>query len=224
MDILNYILTFTEGLLSFISPCILPMLPVYFLYLAGNVENSNNGQAIFKARLVINSIGFVVGFSIVFVVLGATVTALGRFLAANRDVLRMTSGVAMMLFGLYFTGIFKLAFLNTEKRFTVNTNKLHFPGSVLFGMAFGFGWTPCLGVFLGSALALAGNSGSIAEGILLLLSYSIGLGVPFIMSSIVFEKTRSIFRKIQACSSQISMASGLLLFAAGILVFFNLLK
>ncbi|NJD01246.1 MAG: cytochrome c biogenesis protein CcdA [Ruminiclostridium sp.] len=219
MDAFSYMLTFIEGILTFISPCILPMLPVYFLYLAGTAEGDGKIKPLGKSRLVVNSFGFVIGFTIVFILLGATVTTLGQFLAGHRDLLRKISGVVMMLFGLHFIGILKLGFMNMEKRFEFKLNNLHLPGSILFGMVFGLGWTPCLGAFLGSALILAGNSESVLQGISLLFIYSVGLGLPFILSSILFEKARSVFKKIQAHIRIINIISGILLMAAGILVF-----
>jgi len=200
------------------------MLPVYFLYLAGTAEGDAKIKALSKSRLVVNSMGFVIGFTIVFVLLGASVTTLGQFLTGHRDLLRKISGVVMMLFGLYFMGILKLGFMNMEKRFEFKLDKLRLPGSILFGMVFGFGWTPCLGAFLGSALMLASNSESVLQGILLLFIYSAGLGLPFILSSILFEKARNVFKKIQTHTRTINIVSGILLLAAGILVFFDILK
>lgn len=224
MNAFSYILTFIEGILTFISPCILPMLPVYFLYLAGTAEGDTKIRPLSKSRLVINSAGFVIGFTLVFVLLGASVTSLGQFLSGHRDLLRKISGITMMLFGLYFMGILKLRFLNIERRFEFKLDKLQFPGSILFGMVFGLGWTPCLGVFLGSALVLASNSESVLQGILLLLIYSAGLGLPFILSSILFDRARDVFKKIQAHTRTINIISGLLLIAAGVLVFTDSLK
>ncbi len=224
MNAFSYILTFIEGILTFISPCILPMLPVYFIYLAGSAVGDAKIKPLSRSRLVINAVGFVLGFTLVFVLLGASVTTLGHFLSGHRDVLRKISGVIMVLFGLYFMGVLKPGFLNVEKRFEFKLDKLQLPGSMLFGMVFGFGWTPCLGAFLGSALMLASNSESVLEGILLLFIYSVGLGLPFILSAIVFEKARNIFKKIQTYTRTISIASGILLLAAGILVFTDTIR
>lgn len=224
LNAFSYILTFLEGILTFISPCILPMLPVYFLYLAGSAEGNAKIGPGGRSRLVVNSIGFVIGFSLVFVLLGASVTVLGQFLSGHRDLLRKISGIVMVLFGLYFMGILKLGFLNMGKRFDLKLDKLQLPGSILFGMVFGFGWTPCLGAFLGSALMLASNSKSVIQGILLLIIYSAGLGIPFILSAILFERARNIFKRIQAHTGIINIISGILLIAAGILVFTDSIK
>lgn len=222
--LVSYVLTFTEGILTFISPCILPMLPIYFIYLAGTSEDKETTTAHDKNRMLLNSIGFVTGFTIVFVLLGATVTSLGSFIENNRSVLQKISGLIMIVFGLNFTGILKIDFLNTEKRFHFKICKLKFLSSLVFGMVFGFGWTPCLGAFLGSALLLAGNSETVLQGMLLLLVYSVGLGIPFIVSSIVFEKAKGAFEWLQKHGRIIGIISGILLIAAGILVFTDSLK
>lgn len=175
-------------------------------------------------RMLINSIGFVTGFTIVFLLLGMTVTSLGHFLQSNRNLLEKASGLIMIVFGLNFAGILKIGFLNTERRFSAKTENLKFLSSVLFGMAFGLGWTPCLGAFLGSALLLAGNSKTILQGALLLLVYSLGLGIPFILSSIVFEKMKDAFKWLQKNGRVISILSGTLLVVCGIMVFTGVLK
>lgn len=293
---LPYILTFAEGILTFISPCILPMLPVYFMYLAGTPDttdsrnshdnpaaevtsgspdttdrqNSNGNPAADAApdnpteegapgnptaegapgspavevtpgnpgnpgtpgksgirrssSLIINSLGFVSGFTLVFIILGAVASTLGSYLESNRDLLQKISGVVMILFGLNFTGIIKIGFLNSEKKFHINVDNLRFISSILFGAVFGLGWSPCLGTFLGSALILAGNSGTVAEGILLLLVYSLGLAIPFVVSAAIFENVKGLFAWLRKNSRIISIISGILLIAAGILVFTDNLK
>jgi cytochrome c-type biogenesis protein len=233
----SYILTFTEGILTFISPCILPMLPIYFLYLAGTAVSPALGQSgqagstglpgsssAGKNRVLINAIGFVAGFTVVFVVLGAAATALGHFLDSNRLLVQRISGLIMVIFGLNFTGLFKLGFLNMEKRLSYRTENLKFLSSMVFGMVFSFGWTPCLGAFLGSALLLAGNSETMFEGISLLLVYSVGLGIPFIISSVILEQLKGAFVWLQKHGRIIGIISGILLIAAGLLVFFGILK
>ncbi|NLV35489.1 MAG: cytochrome c biogenesis protein CcdA [Clostridiaceae bacterium] len=224
-QLISYILTFTEGILSFISPCILPMLPVYFLYLAGSSGDENASQMhARKSRLIMNSLGFVAGFTIAFVLLGAAAAALGGLLEESRLVLQKISGLIMILFGLHYIGVFKIGFLNKEKRLQVNTDRLRFAGAMLFGFVFGFGWSPCLGPFLGSAVMIAGNSGTIANGMLLLLVYSIGLAIPFVISAIIFENVRGVFDWLKKHSRLISIISGILLIVAGILVFTDRIK
>jgi len=222
--LISYFLTFSEGILTFVSPCILSMLPVYFIYLAGSSEESNPEEPSHKSRLVLNSSGFVLGFTIAFILLGATAAVLGNFLTNNRLLLQRISGIVMILFGLHYMGVFKIGFLNTEKRLHIKTDRLRFPGSALFGFVFGFGWSPCLGPFLGSAMMLAGSSGTVARGMLLLLVYSTGLAIPFVISAVIFDKVRGAFNWLKKNTRMIGILSGLLLIVAGILVFTDRIK
>ena len=224
MNLFSYLLTFTEGILAFISPCILPMLPIYFIYLAGISVEDSSEKSIAKRRLLLNSIGFVIGFTVVFAILGATATSLGHFLTNHKDLLQKLSGIIMIFFGLSFLGIFKLDFLGRELRINYKFNRLNFFSSILFGIIFGFGWTPCLGPFLGSALALAGNSKTLGEGMSLLILFSIGLGIPFIITAILFEQLKNILKQIQNYNNVIKIISGILLIVAGILIFTDSIK
>lgn len=196
------------------------MLPIYFIYLAGETEQNVNS----KSKLFINSIGFVIGFSLIFTLLGASATTLGHFLSNHRSLLEKISGAVMIVFGLNFIGILKIGIINMDKRINYQFKSLKFITSVIFGIVFAFGWSPCLSSFLGSALALASNSKTIFEGILLLLCFSIGLGIPFIITSIIFEKVKGAFKKIQEHSRTINIVSGALLIIAGVLVFTGSLK
>ena len=226
---MTYVLTFAEGILTFISPCILPMLPVYLLYLAGTPAGQDGGTPSgagtetrrSRNRLMINSLGFVTGFMLVFVAMGAAAAMMGSLLQRNRPVLLMISGAFMILFGLNFTGVIRIGFLDREKRFSPKLDNLRFPGSVLFGIAFGFGWSPCLGTFLGSALALAGSSETVAEGMLMLLVYSAGLAIPFVVSAAIFENVKSLLGWFSRNSRTIRVVSGILLIAAGVWFFRN---
>ncbi|HHW30759.1 MAG TPA: cytochrome c biogenesis protein CcdA [Clostridiaceae bacterium] len=225
MSFNSYILGFVEGILTFISPCILPLLPVYFVYLAGEkIKDDASSNGFESRRLITNSIGFVIGFTIVFVVLGAAATSLGHFLKENIDFFRKLSGIIMIIFGLNFLGIINLGFLNKDRRINYKFKELKFINSIIFGAAFGFGWTPCVGAFLGSALLIAGNSDTIGQGILLLVIYSAGLGIPFIISSIIFDKAKIAFKLIQKHNRIINLVSGTVLIIAGLLVYFDKLK
>ena len=246
-----YVLTFAEGILTFISPCILTMLPVYFMYLAGTSDltgksdesptagiantsdptsvsdesiSSGTPNSTNSSRLLINSLGFVTGFTIVFIIFGATAATLGSFLDSNRGLLQKISGAIMVLFGLNFSGILRIGLLNGEKRFNARVDNLRFIGSIIFGIVFGFGWSPCLGTFLGSALMLAGNSETVTQGMLLLMVYSLGLAIPFVVSAAIFENVKGLFGWLKKNSRIINIISGILLIAAGILVFTDNLK
>ena len=168
-------LIFAEGVLAFLSPCILPMIPIYLLYLGG----LEGGEGKSQSRLLINTLGFVAGFSLVFVALGATASALGSLIASNRVLLQRIGGLIVILFGLNFLGVLKIGFLNRSRTVGANTKNLKFLSSLLFGAAFSLGWTPCLGAFLGTALILASNMDTLYQGMALLLTFSLGLGIPF---------------------------------------------
>jgi cytochrome c-type biogenesis protein len=224
MNLNSYIIGFIEGILTFISPCILPLIPVYFVFLAGEDSGYDTMSGPKSKRLILNSIGFVVGFTIVFVALGAAATSLGHFLNQNINLFRKLGGIVMIIFGLNFMGIIKLNFLNKEKRFHYRFKEIKFINSIIFGMAFAFGWTPCVGAFLGSALIIASNSDTIRQGILLLFIYSAGLGLPFILSSIVFNKAKTAFSFIQKHNRIINIVSGTVLIITGVLIYTDSLK
>lgn len=224
MDLFSYVLTFVEGILTFISPCILPMIPVYLFYLAGASDDMAESGSMKRSRLIINSIGFVAGFTIVFVLLGAVATSLGSFLSSNRDTLRKASGVVMIVFGLNFAGVLRIGLLNREKRFNLKFKRLGFFNSIVFGTVFGFGWSPCIGAFLTSALVLAGNSQTVFEGIMLLFIYSVGLGIPFIVASVIFDRIKSSLRYLQRYNKTISIISGIVLILAGVLIYIDFFK
>ena len=212
---LSYLLCFVEGLLAFVSPCILPLLPVYVFYLAGVSDYAD----IRHPRLIKNSIAFVIGFTLVFVPLGATASLLGQFLQENITVIRKIGGLIMIILGLNFTGVIRLNFLNVDKHLTYHTPKLDSFTSVVFGMVFAFGWTPCVGAFLGSALLLAGNAESIWQGITMLLLFSAGLGLPFILFAMLFDRVGPLLKAMQKYYRVISIISGLVLILAGILMY-----
>lgn len=217
----NYYLSFFEGIMTFISPCILPMLPIYFLYLAGTSDDGQNQKKRKQSTLILNSIGFVAGFTIIFVLLGATATSIGAFLKNHMDILKIISGILIIIFGLNFMGLIKIGFLNTEKRFDFQFERLNFLKSIVFGIVFSLGWTPCIGPFLGSLLTLASMSETLFEGMLLLFIYSLGLGLPFIISAAIFENLKGAFKAIQRHNRIISTISGILLIAVGVALIFN---
>lgn len=226
MGIYSYFIAFIEGILTFISPCILPLLPVYFFYMAGvdgddNIELQDGKK---NSAKILNSVGFVLGFSIIFISLGAAATSIGHILNDNRELLRKISGILMVVFGLNFIGLIKVKFLNMEKRINYKFKRLKFLSSIVFGIVFGFGWTPCAGAFLGSVLLMAGNSKTVGEGILLLSIYSLGLGIPFIISALLINELKGSFRWLQQKSKIISIISGIILIVAGVLVYTDLLK
>lgn len=217
----EYLQSFVEGVLTFISPCILPMLPIYFIYLAGEDGEDGKERNNKKRTLLLNSIGFVIGFTMIFVLFGATATSLGAFFKEQKNILKIISGVVVFVFGLNFTGLIKIGFLNKQKRLDFQFKKLNFLKSIIFGMVFSLAWSPCVGAFLASVLARAGGSDTLMEGMLLLLIYSLGLGIPLIVSAIAFENMKGIFKAIQKHNRIISIFSGILLMLAGLALIFN---
>jgi len=204
-------LLFLEGLLAFVSPCMLPMLPVYLMYLAAETEQG-------KRASVVNTVCFVAGFTLVFMALGATATALGSLMQAHRLFLQRASGVIIALFGLHFMGVFRLGFLDVEKRFELKSGRSGLAGALLFGAAFSLGWTPCLGPFLGSALMMAGNGKTVAQGVFYLFVFSMGLGLPYIAAALFFTNIKGVFQWLKKRGQTIKVVSGVLLLIMGLLL------
>ena len=207
---MRYIVSFLEGIITFISPCLLPMLPIYISYFAGG------GERKIKTTLK-NATGFVLGFTLIFIAMGALAGTVGSFLQKYQIAVNIISGAIVILFGLNFLGIFKLnIFKGSSKK--ANTKNLGFFSSMLFGIIFSVGWTPCVGAFLGSALMLASQQGHVLEGVIMLLTYSIGLGIPFILRAVLIDKLKTAFDFIKRHYNIINIISGSLLILIGILM------
>ena len=207
---MQYLISFLEGIITFISPCLLPMLPIYISYFAGGGERT-------PAKTLKGAVGFVTGFTIVFVMLGALAGTVGSFLREYQTTVNIISGLIVIIFGLNFLGVFKLNIFKGNQR-SVKTDNMGFFSAMLFGIIFSVGWTPCVGVFLGSALMLASQQGHIAEGMLMLLSYSLGLGIPFILSAVLIDYLKSAFNWIKRNYKIINLISGSLLVIIGIMM------
>ena len=207
---MQYVISFLEGIITFISPCLLPMLPIYISYFAGGGERSTK-------KTLTGAIGFVVGFTVVFTLMGALAGTVGSFLKEHQTAVNIISGIVVIFFGLNFLGVFKLNLFRGSDR-SVDTSNMGFFSTVLFGMIFSLGWTPCVGAFLGSALMLASQQGSVLVGTLMLLAYSLGLGVPFILSAVLIDKLKSAFDWIKRNYKVINIVSGSLLILIGILM------
>lgn len=208
---MQYIISFLEGIVTFLSPCLLPMLPVYISYFAGNNREGGTG------RTLRNALGFVLGFTIVFIALGALAGSLGGLLQAHQTAVNLVTGAVVVLFGLYFLGVFRLNFLKGMKGFQ-RKKDLGFFSTMLFGIVFSVSWTPCVGAFLGSALMLASQQGETMTGILMLLAYSLGLGIPFVVSALLIDRLKAAFDWIKRHYRAINMVCGALLIAVGILM------
>lgn len=203
-------MAFLEGIITFISPCLLPMLPIYISYFAGGGEESTR-------KTLRGALGFVVGFTIVFVALGALAGTVGGFLKEHQTAVNIVSGLIVVFFGLHFLGIFKL---NIFKGIglDVNTTDMGFLSALVFGVVFSLGWTPCVGAFLGSALMLASQQGHVLQGMLMLFAYSLGLGIPFIFSAVLISYLKSAFDWIKEHYNIINQISGTFLIIVGILM------
>ena len=207
---MTYFIAFLEGIITFISPCILPMLPLYISYFA-NGENN-------KRKTIINALGFILGFTIVFVLLGAFAGGIGGLLKKYQTIVNILTGGIVVLLGMNFTGLIKIGFLNGTKKLQVQVKNVYFATSVLFGMVFAIGWTPCVGAFLGSALMMASQEGTMAAGILMLVLYSAGLGIPFLISALLLDKLKETFQVIKSHYKVINIVSGVFLIIVGILM------
>jgi cytochrome c-type biogenesis protein len=214
------IIAFGAGLISFLSPCVLPLIPGYISYISGSSLN----DLIEKKKInLIPIILFTLGFSLVFIIFGAASTFLGQVLLQNSYELRIFAGLLIILFSLHIIGIINLKFLNYEKRIQTNSNKnLYSP--ILIGMAFAFGWTPCIGPILGSILVLASTEESINQGIFLLISYSLGLALPFVLSGYLIQKFLIFSKNFKKNIGLVSKIGGIILLITGILILTNQLQ
>ncbi len=212
---MQYFLSFIEGVFMFISPCLLPMLPVYISYFAGDIGQDISEKQ--KSRALMGSLGFVLGFTIVFVLLGAFAGTLGRVLIRYQTAFNIVTGGIVIMFGLHYLGILKIKFLNKTKQYSVKKTGGFFK-SILFGIVFSIGWTPCAGAFLGSALMLAAQSATSTKGIIMLLLFSAGLGIPFIISALLIENLKSAFAFIKRNYKVINIIAGSMLIITGALM------
>lgn len=218
------------GLLSFLSPCVLPLIPGYLSFISGmSIEELTTRDKVASryGKLVLNTVFFVLGFSLVFILLGAGASEIGRWLKAHLTLFNRIAGVLVFLFGLHVAGVFRINALNYEKRFHPDSKKKKkgILGAFLIGIAFAFGWTPCIGPILGSILTLAAQQGGgLNKGIILLAFYSAGLGIPFILTALLFTYLIGTFGFIKRHFRAVEIASGGLLMVVGVLIFFDLLQ
>lgn len=207
---MQYVISFLEGVVTFISPCLLPMLPIYISYFAGGGERS-------VKKTLSGALGFVTGFTIVFVALGALAGTLGSLLKEYQTAVNIVSGLIVIFFGLNFLGVFKLNLFKGSNH-KVNTKNMGFFSAMLFGIIFSVSWTPCVGAFLGSALMLASQQGRVGEGVVMLLVYSLGLGIPFVLSAVLIDYLKSAFNWIKKHYKVINIVCGVLLILVGVLM------
>lgn len=212
---MQYLISFLEGIVTFISPCLLPMLPVYVTYFAGGGQRT-------ARRTLGCAAGFVLGFTVLFVAMGALAGTVGSFLTRWQTVVNIVCGLVVVVFGLDFLGVLRLDLFRGQRR-AAQTGDLNFFSSFLFGVVFSVGWTPCVGAFLGSALMLASQQGHAVEGMLMLLCYSLGLGVPFLFSAVLIDRLKTTFDWIKRHYGVINRVCGCLLVVIGLLMATGLL-
>lgn len=206
---MEYLLTFFEGIASFISPCLLPMFPIYISYFIGEEQNN-------KKKAILNSIGFVLGFTLVFLLLSIFASTVGRFISSYTKYIKIVFGIIIIILGFNYMEVIKIKFLNKTKGIKIKNKSLNFFKAMLFGILFSISWTPCIGTFLSSALLLVAKEQELVKGIILMLLYSIGLGIPFIISAGLIEKLKEVFDFIKKNYKKVKIVSGLVLIGMGI--------
>lgn len=210
---------FVAGVLSFLSPCVLPLIPGYLSFITGFTPTELSDTTASRKAILIPSLLFVLGFTFVFVGMGASASVLGSLMLEYRQILVKAAGVVVFLMGFFMLGIIKLPWLYGEARFDMGKAKgLGRAAALVIGMAFAFGWTPCVGPILGSILALAGTSGSIASGVVLLLAYSLGLGVPFVLTALFLGQLKGVLTWLNRHALIVNRVAGLILMAVGMLI------
>ena len=212
---MQYFISFLEGMITFISPCLLPMLPVYLSYFAGGGEHT-------LGKTLRGALGFVTGFTAVFVAMGALAGTVGSVLKQHQTAVNIISGAVVILFGLNYLGVLRLNLFRGPGG-TVKRNGMGFFPALLFGVIFSLGWTPCVGAFLGSALMLASQQGHVAQGMLMLLLYSLGLGVPFLLSAVLIDRLKGAFDFVKRHYAVVNRLCGCLLIVVGLLMASGLL-
>ncbi len=205
---MQYFISFLEGIITFISPCLLPMLPIYISYFAGGEEQNTK-------KTLTNAFGFVLGFTVVFTAMGALAGTIGSFLIKYQTAVNIVSGIIVIFFGLNFLGVLKLNLFRGIGN-DINTENMGFFSALIFGVIFSVGWTPCVGAFLGSALMLASTQAHMVKGIMMLLCYSMGLGIPFVISAVLIDKLKGAFNFIKRNYSVINKICGIFLILVGL--------
>jgi cytochrome c-type biogenesis protein len=220
---LGVVVAFSAGVLSFLSPCVLPLFPSYLSFLTGmsvdRLSHDTTGGA--RLRILLHAIAFIVGFSLVFASLGASFSAAGQFFLDHRDLIRRIGGVLIIVFGLYIAGVVRIGLLGRSQQMQLNQKPAGYLGSVAVGITFAIGWTPCVGPILGAILSLAGTADTVGRGVALLVAYSVGLGLPFLLSSLALNAFLQAFRRYRPFIPAVERAAGVLLVIVGVLVFTN---
>lgn len=208
---------FFGGLLSFLSPCVLPLVPPYLCFITGaSLDDLTEKQAISRKRTMLASLAFVLGFSTVFVLLGATASVAGQYLREHLPLLSQLAGIVIILMGLHFLGVFRFAFINREKRYQQETRPAGLFGAYAVGLAFAFGWTPCIGPILAAILAVAASEATVVKGAGMLAVYSLGLGIPFLLAAAAVGPFAAFLARFKAYLGMVEKTMGALLVLTGI--------
>jgi cytochrome c-type biogenesis protein len=217
------LVAFSAGLFSFLSPCVLPLFPSYLSFITGMsvADLSQDLTATARRRVLLHSVAFVVGFSVVFVALGASFSAAGQLLFQYRDTIRIVGGVLIVVFGLYIAGLLKVGFFGRTQQWQIREKPAGYVGSFLVGVTFAIGWTPCVGPILGAILSLAGTAETVERGVGLLMAYSAGLGLPFLLSAVALGGFLKFFKKYRPLIPVVERGAGVLLVVVGVLVATN---
>jgi len=220
---LGVAVAFSAGLFSFLSPCVLPLFPSYLSFITGMsvADLSAELSPAVRRRVLVHAIVFVLGFSLVFVGLGASFSAVGQFLLDYRDWIRRVGGVLIVIFGLYIAGIFRLGLFGRTAQWQIREKPAGYLGTLAVGVTFAIGWTPCVGPILGAILSLAGTAETVTTGVGLLVAYSLGLGVPFLLSAIALGSFLKFFKRYRPFIPTVERAAGVLLVVVGVLVYTN---
>lgn len=224
---LSLAVAFVAGVVSFLSPCVLPLFPSYLSFITGltfdELTEVDGGKArgMVRRRTIIHALLFILGFTLVFMALGASATVIGQFMRTNQIWIRRVAGIVIVLFGLHIAGVLNFSFLQRERRIHLTERPAGMLGSVIVGVAFGAGWTPCIGPILGAILTMAGTAEELRAGVTLLAAYGAGLGVPFLLSAIGFNTFLTAFKGIRRWLRPIEIVSGIVLVTVGVLIFTN---
>jgi len=222
-EVISYPAAFTAGLLSFLSPCVLPLIPAYFTFITGfsleELTEYRNSEI--RKKVFLSTIFFVSGFSLVFILMGASASYLGGLMYKYRELIRIIGGILIVLMGVHLTGIIHFRGLDFEKRINMEKKPLHFLGTFIVGMAFGAGWSPCIGPLLGSIIIIAGSQETVWQGIVLLAIYSAGLAIPFIIMSVFINFLLIFIKKASRVLQYVNTVAGILLIIVGLILVTN---
>lgn len=219
----SFSVAFVAGLASFLSPCVLPLVPIFLAQMVGQSVSQAAEPSVKRLVTFLHALAFVTGFTLAFIALGATASTLGSVLHTNQFLLREIGGVLLIIIGLHMTGVLKLPFLYWQKRFEFHPTRPGYPASLLIGVIFAIGWTPCVGLILGPILALAANAATLRQGVALLLVYSLGLGIPFLLLGLGLDRFSQLLKWLKPHLGKIEIATGVIMIALGVMIYFNVL-